>query len=236
MFVEHNLIKNIKIFTLAFTLTVVLIQLSRFISPLAIIHSSYIFLAWMPLCVMQSILFIFGWRGVVPVLCGMFCTNLWNFHLSFLQTAVMLGSQTFVVLCACAILRWQLGTRWRYGLTSRYVWQRLFWLGLVTPIGIKCSMYLVGSFFDFPLKISTFFGDADAIFTVVDLLSLFTAVLIYNMLFYYLTRMIVSPHFAQILWRRDIAPSLGKEKRAFTLSWLAALSVLLLLLCTPYEN
>ncbi|WP_411543256.1 hypothetical protein, partial [Escherichia coli] len=39
MFVEHNLIKNIKIFTLAFTLTVVLIQLSRFISPLAIIHS-----------------------------------------------------------------------------------------------------------------------------------------------------------------------------------------------------
>ncbi|EFH8440733.1 EAL domain-containing protein [Escherichia coli] len=236
MFVEHNLIKNIKIFTLAFTLTVVLIQLSRFISPLAIIHSSYIFLAWMPLCVMLSILFIFGWRGVVPVLCGMFCTNLWNFHLSFLQTAVMLGSQTFVVLCACAILRWQLGTRWRYGLTSRYVWQRLFWLGLVTPIGIKCSMYLVGSFFDFPLKISTFFGDADAIFTVVDLLSLFTAVLIYNMLFYYLTRMIVSPHFAQILWRRDIAPSLSKEKRAFTLSWLAALSVLLLLMCTPYEN
>ncbi|MXH09514.1 hypothetical protein GRW41_16010 [Escherichia coli] len=55
MFVEHNLIKNIKIFTLAFTLTVVLIQLSRFISPLAIIHSSYIFLAWMPLCVMLSI-------------------------------------------------------------------------------------------------------------------------------------------------------------------------------------
>lgn len=129
----------------------------------------------------------------------------------FLQTAVMLGSQTFVVLCACAILRWQLGTRWRYGLTSRYVWQRLFWLGLVTPIGIKCSMYLVGSFFDFPLKISTFFGDADAIFTVVDLLSLFTAVLIYNMLFYYLTRMIVSPHFAQILWRRDIARRWAKR-------------------------
>ncbi|HFX4209499.1 TPA: hypothetical protein ACIELV_001579, partial [Escherichia coli] len=49
MFVEHNLIKNIKIFTLAFTLTVVLIQLSRLISPLAVIHSNYIFLAWMPL-------------------------------------------------------------------------------------------------------------------------------------------------------------------------------------------
>lgn len=83
MFVEHNLIKNIKIFTLAFTLTVVFIQLSRLISPLAVIHSNYIFLAWMPLCVMLSILFIFGWRGVVPILCGMFCTNLWNLHLFF---------------------------------------------------------------------------------------------------------------------------------------------------------
>ena len=87
----------------------------------------------------------------------------------FLQTAVMIGSQAFAVLCACAILL-QLGTRWRYGLTSRYVWQRLFWLGLVAPIGIKC-MYLVGEISDFPLKIS-FFGDADASFTVVDLLSL----------------------------------------------------------------
>ncbi|XNM57117.1 MASE1 domain-containing protein [Escherichia coli] len=76
----------------------------------------------------------------------------------------------------------------------------------------------------------------DAIFTVVDLLSLFTAVPIYNMLLDHLTRMIVKPHFAQILWRRDIAPSLGKRERALTLKWLAALSVLLLLLCTPYEN
>lgn len=104
MFVEHNLIKNIKIFTLAFTLTVVLIQLSRLISPLAVIHSNYIFLAWMPLCVMLSILFIFGWRGVVPILCGMFCTNLWNLHLSFLQTAVMIGSQAFCSpVCLCNI-------------------------------------------------------------------------------------------------------------------------------------
>ncbi|WP_252350590.1 MASE1 domain-containing protein, partial [Escherichia coli] len=51
-----------------------------------------------PLCVILSILFIFGWRGVVPILCGMFCTNLWNLHHSFLQTAVMIGSQAFAVL------------------------------------------------------------------------------------------------------------------------------------------
>ncbi|MBW9849324.1 MASE1 domain-containing protein, partial [Escherichia coli] len=149
--------------------------------------------------------------------CGMFCTNLWNLHLSFLQTAVMIGSQAFAVLCAWAILRWQLGPRWRYGLTSRYVWQRLFWRGLVAPIGIKCSMYLVGNFFDFPLTISTFFGDADDIFTVVDLLSLFIAVLIYNMLFYHLTLLLVSPHFSQVLWRRAFAPYSGQMDISITL-------------------
>lgn len=97
-------------------------------------------------------------------------------------------------------------------------------------------MYFVGSFFDFSLKIFIFFGDADVIFTVVDLLSFFIVVLIYNMFFYYFIRMIVSFYFAQILWRRDIVSSLGKEKRVFILSWLVALSVLLFLLCIFYEN
>lgn len=115
MFVEHNLIKNIKIFTLAFTLTVVLIQLSRFISPLAVIHSSYIFLAWMPLCVMLSIVFIFGWRGVVPVLCGMFCTNLWNFHLSFCKPLSCLAAR--LSLC-CVPVQYYAGSWERVGVMA----------------------------------------------------------------------------------------------------------------------
>ncbi|XNM52125.1 hypothetical protein ACLK2D_12620 [Escherichia coli] len=36
-------------------------------------------------------LVIFGWRGVVPIFAGRSGT-LWNLHLSFLQTAVMIGS------------------------------------------------------------------------------------------------------------------------------------------------
>ncbi|EOG4430307.1 TPA: hypothetical protein ACGBLM_003700, partial [Salmonella enterica subsp. enterica serovar Panama] len=44
-----NVLKNIKIFLLAFCLTVPAILLSRLISPRATIDSSYIFLAWLPL-------------------------------------------------------------------------------------------------------------------------------------------------------------------------------------------
>ncbi|XPE42445.1 MASE1 domain-containing protein [Shigella flexneri] len=105
----------------------VLISFPVHISPLAIIHSSYIFLAWTP-TVRNAVNLVHLWpaRCRSRFMAGMFCTGVLGFDLSFLQTAVMLGSQTFVVLCACAILRWQLGTRWRYGLTSHML--------LATPV------------------------------------------------------------------------------------------------------
>ncbi|WP_001112935.1 MASE1 domain-containing protein, partial [Salmonella enterica] len=84
-----NVLKNIKIFLLAFCLTVPAILLSRLISPRATIDSSYIFLAWLPLCVMFSVLFLFGRRGVAPMVGGMMLTNEWNFHLPLPQAMVL---------------------------------------------------------------------------------------------------------------------------------------------------
>ncbi|ESF47416.1 EAL domain-containing protein [Salmonella enterica subsp. enterica serovar Senftenberg str. 604314] len=49
-------------------------------------------------------------------------------------------------------------------------------------------------------------------------------------------RMIVSPHYIRIFWRRDVAPYLAKEKRLFTLLWFATLATLLAVLCTPFET
>ncbi|HAT6124213.1 TPA: sensor domain-containing phosphodiesterase, partial [Salmonella enterica subsp. enterica serovar Typhimurium] len=49
-------------------------------------------------------------------------------------------------------------------------------------------------------------------------------------------RMIVSPHYMRIFWRRDVAPYLAKEKRLFTLLWFATLATLLAVLCTPFET
>ncbi|ONF76648.1 hypothetical protein BXA16_16435 [Salmonella enterica subsp. enterica serovar Typhimurium] len=231
-----NVLKNIKIFLLAFCLTVPAILLSRLISPRATIDSSYIFLAWLPLCVMFSVLFLFGRRGVAPMVGGMMLTNEWNFHLPLPQAMVLLFCQTFPVLLVCAIVRWQLGARWRYGIPNQGIWLRVFWLGLMTPFGIKISMHLAGHYLAFPVTISTFFGTGTAIFSIVDLLSLISAALIFTLFFYYPLRMIVSPHYMRIFWRRDVAPYLAKEKRLFTLLWFATLATLLAVLCTPFET
>lgn len=215
-----NVLKNIKIFLLAFCLTVPAILLSRLISPRATIDSSYIFLAWLPLCVMFSVLFLFGRRGVAPMVGGMMLTNEWNFHLPLPQAMVLLFCQTFPVLLVCAIVRWQLGARWRYGIPNQGIWLRVFWLGLMTPFGIKISMHLAGHYLAFPVTISTFFGTGTAIFSIVDLLSLISAALIFTLFFYYPLRMIVSPHYIRIFWRRDVAPYLAKKNACLRFSGL----------------
>ncbi len=76
---------------------------------------------------MLSILFIFGWRGVVPVYAGCFAPICGTFISLFYR----LGHARQPDVCRVVCLRnitLALGTRWRYGLTSRYVWQRLFCL------------------------------------------------------------------------------------------------------------
>ncbi|CBG89557.1 bifunctional diguanylate cyclase/phosphodiesterase [Citrobacter rodentium] len=234
--VKHNLINNIRIFALAITLSIIAIQFSRFISPLAAVDSSYIYLSWLPLCVMFAVLLIFGRRGVAPIVLGMFITNLWNLDLSFTQSVVLLFCQIFCVLGVCALARWRIGSRWRYGLPNRNIWRRVIWLGFIAPLGMKISMYLAGHYFDFPVAVSTFFGAAAAIFTIVDILSLISAALIFTMLFYYPMRMIVNPRYARTFWRRDIAPSLEKKQRLFTLCWLFGLAALLFVMCAPYDN
>lgn len=233
---KYNMIKNIKIFLLAFTLTVIFIQFSRFISPTAIINNCYIFLAWMPLCVMLGVICLFGKRAILPVFIGMFITNQYNFNLPLPQSIAVIICQTLAPFACCAILRWQLGPRWRFGLTKHNVWARIFWFGFVAPVGIKTCMFIAGDIFAFPVAISTFFDNTDPIFTVVDMLSLIGAVLIFNMFFYYLMRMVVNPHYARALWCRDIAPALHRRNRLFTLTWLTAVSSLLIIMRSPYEN
>ncbi len=81
--------------------------------------------------------------------------QLWNLHLTFLQTAVMIGCQA---LQSCVPVQYYAGNWGRVGVMVdqpiRLATSVLAWFGGAD--WIKCSMYLVGNFFDFPLKISTF--------------------------------------------------------------------------------
>lgn len=233
--IDHLNIK-IKKTLLALLVCLIAIPLSRFISPQTIIDGNQIYLAWLPLSLMYSVLFIFGRYAVAPLIIAFAITNTWIIDLTLVQALILLFCQLFSVFVSCAIIRFQLGRRWRAGLTAKHMGAKIFWGGFFAPLLLKVTMYLAGRFFSFPLAISSYFGNMSVIYTIIDIQSLISAALIFTTFFYYPLRMIISPRYARAFYRNLCHAWRKREQRVFTLYWFVALTAILLVLCTPYDS
>ncbi|MCE9993600.1 sensor domain-containing phosphodiesterase [Enterobacter asburiae] len=229
-------VNNVKIFMIALLLCLVAVPLSRYISPRAMVNGHDVYLAWLPLSVMLSIVLLFGRRAVIPILIGLIVNNIYNINLAPLQHLVLLFCQTFSVFAVCGLVRLMLGKRWRHCLPNKYIGIRIFWLGFMVPVGIKLTMYLAGYLFDFPVTISTFFGEGTAIYNIVDIQSLICASLIFTMMFYYPLRMIISPRYANAFWRQSLKPLLTRNQPLYIVIWLMILVFTVAILCAPFES
>ena len=226
----------IRKFLLALILCLVALSVSRFISPRAVVDSSTLFLAWLPLSVMLAIIFLFGRHGIIPIITSFAVVNESTFHLPYTEAAVLLFCQLFPVFAVCAIVRWRLGARWRHGMPNRDIAVRVVWMGFVAPVGIKASMYIAGAWFNYPINISNFFGSGAIIFSIIDIQSLICAALIFTMIIYYPLRMIINPRFARTFWYRNRQPFLSAKNRLFMLGWLGALVTTVIILCSPFKT
>lgn len=227
---------NVKIFIIALAICLIAVPVSRYLSPRAIVNEHDVYLAWLPLSVMLAIMLLLGRRGILPILISFMVANIFNVNLASLQYSVLLFCQTFSVFAACGVLRLLLGRRWRYCMPNRHIGLRIFWLGFMVPIGIKMSMYLAGYFFDFPVTISTFFGEGTVIYNVVDIQSLICAAMIFTMMFYYPLRMIINPRYAIKFWRRSVKPVFLHKKSLYIFVWLMLLIAIIAILCAPFES
>ncbi|MBZ0056368.1 MULTISPECIES: EAL domain-containing protein [unclassified Leclercia] len=227
---------NLKSFTLALALCLVFVPFSRLISPKSVIDGFEVYLAWMPLSVMLAIILLFGRQAIIPIVISFAIINQWNLQLSPEQDVILLFCQVFSTLLVCGILRWLLGSRWRYQIPSRFLGARIFWLGFALPLAIKLSMFLAGYFCDFPVTLANFSDRGSVIYHIVDIQSLICAVLIFTMLFYYPLRMIINPNYARAFWRRNINNSFSFRNQIFTSVLLLLLAAFLLLLCLPFTS
>lgn len=227
---------NVKIFIIALAICLIAVPVSRYLSPRAIVNEHDVYLAWLPLSVMLAIMLLLGRRGILPILISFMVANIFNVNLAPLQYSVLLFCQTFSVFAACGVLRLLLGRRWRYCMPNKHIGLRIFWLGFMVPIGIKMSMYLAGYFFDFPVTISTFFGEGTVIYNVVDIQSLICAAMIFTMMFYYPLRMIINPRYAIKFWRRSVKPVFLHKKSLYIFVWLMLLIAIIAILCAPFES
>ncbi|WP_373371557.1 sensor domain-containing phosphodiesterase [Enterobacter soli] len=229
-------VNNVKIFMISLLLCLIAVPFSRYISPRAIVNGHDVYLAWLPLSVMLAVILLFGRRAIIPILLSFTAANIYNINLAPLQHLVLLFCQTFSVFAACGVIRLVLGKRWRHSVPNKYIGIRIFWLGFMVPIGIKLSMYLAGYLFDFPVTISTFFGEGTAIYNVVDIQSLICAALIFTMMFYYPLRMIISPRYAASFWRQSLKPLLLNKQPIYIVIWLMVLVFIVAVLCAPLES
>lgn len=227
---------NVKIVMLALALCLITVPFSRYISPRAVVNGYEVYLAWLPLSVMLAAVLLFGRRAVIPVLISIIVTNIYNLHLNALQHVILLFCQTFPVFAACGLLRLAIGPRWRHSVPNKYIGMRIFWLGFMVPVGIKLLMYLAGYLFDFPVAVSTFFGEGSAIYNIIDIQSLICAALIFTMMFYYPLRMIMNPGYARVFWRRSVKPFIFSKKPLFIIVWLTLLVLFIAILCAPFES
>ena len=207
---------NGKSFVLALALCMIVVPFSRLISPKSVIDGFEVYLAWMPLSVMLAILLLFGRQAVLPIIISFAILNEWNLELSAKQDLILLFCQVFSTLGVCAMLRWQVGPRWRYHVPSRFMAARITWLGFVLPLVIKLTMFLAGYLCDFPVTLANFTDRGSVIYHVVDIQSLVCAVIIFTMLFYYPIRMVINPNYARAFWRRNIHNSFSSRNQLFT--------------------
>lgn len=227
---------NVKIIMLALALCLFTVPFSRYVSPRAVVNGYEVYLAWLPLSVMLAAVLLFGRRAVIPVLISIIVTNIYNLQLTALQHVILVCCQTFPVFAACGLLRLVIGPRWRHSVPNKYIGMRIFWLGFMVPVGIKLLMYLAGYLFDFPVAVSTFFGEGSAIYNIIDIQSLICAALIFTMMFYYPLRMIMNPGYARVFWRRSLKPFLFNKKPLFIIVWLTLLVLFIAILCAPFES
>ncbi|HCI4595759.1 TPA: MASE1 domain-containing protein, partial [Klebsiella quasipneumoniae subsp. quasipneumoniae] len=227
---------NIKKTLLAFIVCLVVIPLARFISPQTVIDGNLIYIAWLPISVMFSVIFIFGRYAIAPLIFAFAITNSLIIKLTLPQAFILLFCQLFAVFVSCAILRLMVGKRWRCGPTAKHMGARIFWGGFFAPVLLKITMYLAGQYFAFPLSITSYFGSMPLIYTVIDIQSLISAALIFTTFLYYPMRMIINPRYARRFWRQECLPWLAAKYRSFTLYWFIALAVILTLLCAPYQS
>lgn len=232
----YNKYSCIRKFLLALILCLVSLSVARYISPRAVVDGSTLYLAWLPLSVMLAVILLFGRHGIIPLIISFAVVNEHAFHLPHTEAAVLLFCQLFPVLAVCAIVRWRLGTRWRHGMPNKDMAVRVFWMGFVAPVGIKIAMYIAGVWFNYPVKMSNFFGSGTIIFSIIDIQSLICAALIFTMIIYYPLRMIITPRFARTFWNRSLRTFLSSNKRLFVLSWTGALVATVIILCSPFKT
>ncbi|MEW7311819.1 EAL domain-containing protein [Buttiauxella gaviniae] len=218
----------------ALVLCLLLVPLSRYISPSTTIDGKQIYLAYLPLSLMIAMVFIYGRVAILPLILASAAAFSLCLHFSFMPLMVFVFCLIFPITFCSFMARYYLGVRWRHSLADKGMGIRIFWLGFIAPLSIKALMYIAGHYIHFPDNVAAYFGGNSLIFMVVDVQNLIAASLIFTVLFYYPLRMMLNPNYARAFWRRCVLRDFSGPRRLYSLTWGFCLIALLAVLCSSW--
>ncbi|MCE0825460.1 EAL domain-containing protein [Buttiauxella sp. A2-C2_NF] len=226
--------KMIKKSVTALVLSLLLVPLSRYISPATVVESKQIYLAYLPISFMIAMVLIYGRLGIIPLIIASIIAYSFCLKISWFAVVIFVLCLVSAISVCCMMARYYLGARWRHGLADKGIGIRIFLLGFVVSFLIKILMYISGIYIHFPARVAAYFGDNSLIFMVVDFQSLVAASLIFTPLFYYPLRMILNPYYARAFWLRCVVRDFVGPRRCYSWTWVFCLITLLGVLCSSW--
>ncbi|SUW62779.1 Cyclic di-GMP phosphodiesterase YfgF [Buttiauxella agrestis] len=218
----------------ALVLCLLLLPLSRYLSPSTIIDGKHTYLAYLPASFMIAMVFLYGRLAIIPLIIASIVTFSYSLDLATPALLAFTFSLIFPIAVCSLVTRYYLGKRWRHALSDKGVGIRIFWLGFIAPFSIKLLMYLTGHYISVPAKLAPYFGHNSLIFMVVDFQNLVAASLIFTVVFYYPLRMILNPHYARAFWRRCVMRDFVGPRRLYSFTWMLCLFTLMVVLCSSW--
>lgn len=218
----------------ALVLCLLLLPLSRYLSPSTIIDGKHTYLAYLPASFMIAMVFLYGRLAIIPLIIAAIVTFSYSLDLANLALLAFTFSLIFPIIICSLATRYYLGKRWRYALSDKGVGIRIFWLGFIAPFSIKLLMYITGNYVAVPVKLAPYFDHNSLIFMVVDFQNLVAASLIFTAVFYYPLRMILNPYYARAFWRRCVMRDFVGTRRVYSYVWMQSLFTLMIVLCSSW--
>ncbi|PKH21938.1 hypothetical protein CIG19_14635 [Enterobacterales bacterium CwR94] len=192
-------------------LPLLLLPLSSLLSARLTLEEGSVYLIYLPLAMMVALLMVFDWAAIP----GIALALAWRYMPLYGEFSALFTVGAFLVaLCGCWWgYRLQTGGRWGVNFGElRLSLVRLFWLTAMLPAMVVILIQLMVTLELIPAERVIFTADPFTLRNLIFYQSGLIAALTATQVYYCLIRIVRSPHFARILWKRlrdQIAPEVG---------------------------
>lgn len=203
-------------------------------SPLIMVEGIPFYVAYLPVSLFIATMRVFGIRFIPVLLIGVYLVFRTELHLNQFQTMALAISIVLPLGLSLILLQKHQGRRYRAAaVSSKGTLLRLCYLGLLYPVLMQLSLYIVGMITSIPDDFQYYFSVKEIILLLQNMQSLILPAVVFTPIFYHLIRMLASTGYVKKFARIHVVKFFRGPDQANSLMWLSLLtSLFTLYTCT----